>query len=41
MIELEHSLGKEKMSLSESNRFRHSKDESSHPPIEPDIVLFP
>ncbi|MCA1065301.1 FAD-linked oxidase C-terminal domain-containing protein [Rossellomorea sp. AcN35-11] len=38
---LETSIGKEKVSISESDRFRHSQDESSHLPIEPDVVVFP
>ncbi|WP_346764079.1 FAD-linked oxidase C-terminal domain-containing protein [Bacillus sp. BHET2] len=41
MIELQACIGKEKLSISEGNRFRHSKDESFHSPIEPDIVVFP
>lgn len=34
-------LGKEKVSASESELYRHSRDESSHPPVTPDVVCFP
>lgn len=38
LIEL---LGKDKVSKSESELFRHSHDESPHPAKEPDVVCFP
>lgn len=34
-------LGKDKISRSESELYRHSRDESSHPFCEPDFVFFP
>lgn len=34
-------LGKDKVSMSETEKYRHSHDESSHPEVEPDIVCFP
>ncbi|WP_066300123.1 FAD-binding oxidoreductase [Bacillus sp. FJAT-29937] len=34
-------LGKEKVSQSETELFRHSHDESFHTPVEPDVVCFP
>lgn len=34
-------LGEEKISRSESELYRHSRDESSHPFVEPDFVVFP
>lgn len=34
-------LGNEKVSQNETILFQHSKDESYHPPVEPDIVVFP
>lgn len=39
--ELKQKLGNDKVSQSETELFRHSKDESSHPPVEPDVVCFP
>lgn len=39
--QFEEVLGKEKISKSESELYRHSRDESSHPFVEPDFVLFP
>jgi len=39
--ELKTRLGADKVSQSEAELFRHSKDESAHPPIEPDVVCFP
>ena len=34
-------LGKDKVSQSETELFRHSQDESAHDEVEPDIVCFP
>ncbi|EDL64933.1 FAD-binding oxidoreductase [Bacillus sp. SG-1] len=34
-------LGKDKVSTSEGDMYRHSRDESSHPPVEPDVIVFP
>lgn len=34
-------LGKEKISQSESELYRHSRDESPHQAVEPDVVCFP
>ena len=34
-------LGEHKISRSESELYRHSRDESSHPFVEPDFVVFP
>ncbi|WP_019243318.1 MULTISPECIES: FAD-binding oxidoreductase [Bacillus] len=39
--ELTQIMGKEKTSMSETNLYRHSRDESYFTPIEPDIVVFP
>ncbi|WP_298467030.1 FAD-linked oxidase C-terminal domain-containing protein [uncultured Psychrobacillus sp.] len=39
--QFEEVLGKEKISKSESELYRHSRDESSHPFVEPDFVFFP
>ena len=39
--QFEEVLGKEKISKSESELYRHSRDESSHPFVEPDFVIFP
>ena len=42
MIEqLRAKIGKTKVSVSESELYRHSRDESSHLPEEPDAVCFP
>lgn len=38
---LQTELGRNKVSDSESDLFRHSKDESSHQRMEPDVVCFP
>lgn len=38
---LKEALGQEKVSTTETERFRHSKDESSYDAIEPDVVCFP
>lgn len=35
------TLGKEKVSTSETEKYRHSHDESSHTEVEPDVVCFP
>ncbi|MFJ7825427.1 FAD-binding oxidoreductase [Psychrobacillus sp. NPDC096623] len=34
-------LGEEKVSQNENELFRHSHDESFHPPVEPEVVCFP
>ncbi|MDQ0273470.1 FAD-binding oxidoreductase [Cytobacillus purgationiresistens] len=34
-------LGEDKVSKSETQLFHHSKDESYHPAVEPDVVVFP
>ena len=39
--ELVTSLGENKISQSESDLYKFSKDESSHMPVEPDVVVFP
>lgn len=39
--ELKTKLGSDKVSQSESELYRHSRDESFHQPVEPDIVCFP
>ncbi|WP_409252180.1 FAD-binding oxidoreductase [Bacillus sp. SCS-153A] len=39
--ELIELLGKDKVSTSEGDLYRHSRDESSHPPVEPDVIVFP
>jgi D-lactate dehydrogenase (cytochrome) len=41
MTELTAILTKEKISTSAGDRYRHSKDESFHPPSEPEVVVFP
>ncbi len=42
MIEqLKKTLGAEKVSTSESELYRHSRDESSHEAVQPDVVCFP
>lgn len=38
---LKERLGADKVSQNETELYRHSKDESPHPPIEPDVVCFP
>lgn len=38
---LEEQIGAEKVSQNETELFRHSKDESPHEPIEPEVVCFP
>ncbi|MBE1555269.1 FAD-binding oxidoreductase [Sporosarcina limicola] len=38
---LKSLLGSELVSASESELYRHSKDESFHQPVEPDIICFP
>ncbi|WP_244668336.1 FAD-binding oxidoreductase [Bacillus sp. NTK074B] len=39
--ELMDVLGENKVGISDGDRFRHSKDESSHSPVEPEVVVFP
>lgn len=39
--ELKKRLGADKVTQNETELYRHSKDESSHPPVEPDVVCFP
>ncbi|WP_163969678.1 FAD-binding oxidoreductase [Oceanobacillus halotolerans] len=39
--QLIEKLGKENVSQSESERYRHSHDESPHEAVEPDVVCFP
>lgn len=39
--ELVASLGRNKVSQTESDLYNFSKDESSHTPVEPDVVVFP
>ncbi|WP_421385532.1 FAD-binding oxidoreductase [Bacillus salacetis] len=39
--QLTELLGQDKASTSEGDMYRHSRDESSHPPVEPDVVVFP
>ena len=34
-------LGREKISDHETEKYRHSRDESYHPPVDPEIVVFP
>ncbi|HLR71329.1 MAG TPA: FAD-linked oxidase C-terminal domain-containing protein [Pseudogracilibacillus sp.] len=38
---LKKSLGTEKVSMNETEIFRHSHDESAHLAVEPDVVCFP
>ncbi|TQR18326.1 FAD-binding oxidoreductase [Psychrobacillus soli] len=38
---LTQQFGQHKVSQSESELYRHSRDESSHPYVEPDFVVFP
>nr|WP_240315707.1 FAD-linked oxidase C-terminal domain-containing protein [Sporosarcina sp. PTS2304] len=38
---LKQKLRADQMSMNETERLRHSKDESFHPPVIPDIVCFP
>lgn len=39
--QLIQKLGKEKISTSASELYRHSRDESSHSPVTPDVICFP
>ncbi|RIW31858.1 FAD-binding protein [Bacillus salacetis] len=39
--QLTESVGTDKVSISEGDLYRHSRDESSHPPVEPDVVVYP
>ncbi|MGN1400927.1 MAG: FAD-binding oxidoreductase [Bacillus sp. (in: firmicutes)] len=39
--QLIEQLGFEKVSLNETDLYRHSQDESNHPAVEPDVVCFP
>lgn len=41
LAELKQLLGEGKVSQSESDIYRHSRDESSHPWVEPEFVIFP
>lgn len=38
---LESLIGRDKLSQSETDLFKYSKDESFHPPSEPTVVVFP
>ncbi|MEL3970849.1 FAD-linked oxidase C-terminal domain-containing protein [Rossellomorea oryzaecorticis] len=38
---LKEMIGSERVSTSEGELFRHSKDESFHPPVQPETVVFP
>lgn len=40
-LQLIELLGPEKVSKSESHLYHHSKDESYHSPVEPNVVVFP